>query len=338
MKAVYGIDAGANIAKFARIDPTSGNFDSDMVTLSLEDVTTNKERSQIIISELEKNINGHGRNEIGIGVCAAGVVDPKNLVINDSPNSTLRGLQTFPRDLKDRGFDVVLTNDMPAAVQDSAKFGPGKDHDHVVTITYSEGCGAALARRINGIPVNVTMAEIGHMLYQAGGFFCGCEHRGHLEPYVSGKGAESQARQFFDITHIQKHLIFDCTAERLKTNVSPDLVSRFCAIDIYNAWKKDPNSEPQKSIREIQVEAIKFSFGLMNSLWAPLDIIVCMGGQTRDDEVLFHGKDGAIIRYGTSGGEAQNPGLRKPLIVIADRPEIGISGAAAYYLSNTKKV
>ena len=330
MRRTYGIDAGANFLKFAEVNPETGDFIGEISSFDLTSLLTDKSRVHKILYEFKKTCpNPKG---VGVGICAAGLFNNETLESIDSPNSTARGVQTFPAELKKAGYDVVLTNDMPAAVQDSARFGEGKGLENVATITLSEGHNGALARKINGKIVNVTQAELGHHQYNGySTLFCGCGNMGHIEPYVSARGAATMARQFFDITQATNHPILDFAARRVGKAVSASLVN---AKDVYDAWRIAPEQEPQKSIREIQVGAITYIFGAINSFWAPLDILVCMGGQTLDRDILFHGKDGAITRFYQDNGKVQIQGLRKPEVVITKRKEIGISGAAAYYLSH----
>ncbi len=86
--------------------------------------------------------------------------DEENLILRYSPNSNIRGTQTFPRLLSKEGYDVTLTNDMKAAVQDFARFGEGKGHKSICVITFSEGCNFAVVRDFE----NVSSAEFGHHL------------------------------------------------------------------------------------------------------------------------------------------------------------------------------
>jgi len=332
MRRTYGIDAGANFLKFAEVNPETGDFIGEISSFDLTSLLTDKSRVHKILYEFKKTCpNPKG---VGVGICAAGLFNNETLEIIDSPNSTARGVQTFPAELKKAGYDVVLTNDMPAAVQDSARYGEGKGMENVATLTFSEGCNGSLARRIDGRIVNVTQAELGHQRYKKNdSLFCGCGKVGHIEPYVSARGAAAIAMNFFYMTHVSKHPILDSVARRLGKQNSLEDVSSITAKDVYNAWRIEPGQEPQKTIREIQVEAITDLFGRVNSSWAPLDIIVCMGGQTIDKDLLFYGKDGAIIRFQQDDGNVQIRGLKKPVVVITSRKEIGISGAAAYYLS-----
>jgi len=329
-----GVDVGGTLLRVAKVNPLTGEFIGEVKSVSLENINENSELSKKIIEEI-MSVSPPESTE-GVGICAAGDIDEENLIIKTSPNSKVKGTITFPKDLKSAGYDVTITNDMKAAVQDAAKFGEGKDYENVCTATYSEGHNAAVARKCK----NVTQAEMGHHLYKPDGeLFCGCGKRGHLEPYVSAIGAATLAKQYFFMTNERRHPILEEVVNRLsnKNNLKNDdfsqIISKITAKDVYQAYRQQQEQEPQKFIRETQVEAIKYSFGLMTSMWNPLDIIVCMGGQTLDKDILFYGKDGAAERYKQDNGKVQLKTLKKPEIVVTERKEIGVRGAAAYYLS-----
>lgn len=248
----------------------------------------------------------------------------------------MKGEITFPKDLANKRYDVTITNDMKAAVQDAARYGEGKDLENVVTVTYSEGHNAALARKRK----NLSQAEMGHHVYKPNGdLWCGCGQRGHLEPYVSATGAAAMAKQYFEMTREREHPILRNAAERLeiadlkKDVVFRDFLGQIKAEDVYNAYRTDPKMNPQADIRKEQVEAIKYSFGLMTSMWNQVDIIVCMGGMTKDKDILFYGVDGAIQSYKENAAEVQFKTLKIPEVVVTQREEIGVTGAVAYWLS-----
>jgi hypothetical protein len=106
------------------------------------------------------------------------------------------------------------------------------------------------------------------------------------------------------------------------------------AKHVYQAYTRDPNGQPQKDIRETQIKAIADSFGKMNSAYHPVDILVLMGSQTIDWEVLFKP---AIRIFSEDRGLLQIPSFAKPPIVKDSIREIGIVGAVAYFLSRTNR-
>lgn len=333
----YGIDFGGTQLRIGQVNPSDGTLVGTTSATNISTVSSNDQLLTIILQELP------APESITIGVGAAGTVDEENLVIKSSPNSSIKGEITFPRELQQRGFRVVVTNDMKAASQAAARFGEGKGLENVVTATYSSGYNFAVVRKGQ----NASTAEFGHLVYKPDGdLYCGCSGKGHLEIYVSGNGAAAQARQFFSTTNVRKHPIIDAAIKDFNLNLAhpmiDDSISRsdvfsmavgaITARHVYQAYRIDPTGEPQRSIRDSQVQAIAHSFGAMVSAVNPVDIIVAMGSQTKDWDVLFVP---AIERY--HGECYQNPSIPKPRIVRTGLPEIGVQGAVAYCLAKLRE-
>lgn len=326
-----GIDFGGSTIRVSEVNPETGELIGEPFVQSLLEVNSNKNLNKIIFEHVPENSK--------IGISAAGNIDEENLVILESANSKITSEITFARDLAGEGYSVTITNDMKAAVQGAARYGEGKNLDNVLLATYSSGFNCAVTRK----GVNVTTAEFGHQPYKnRGDLFCGCGRKGHLEVYLSGNGAAAMAKQFFFTTHLTEHPIL---ADALRdynaakgTNYNegdlknPELhlsvVNSIGAKNVYSAFKKDSFQEPQRSIQESQAEAIASSFGMMNSAYNPLDVIVTMGSQTKDWDVLF---EKAISIY--NNGDSQLPSLNKPKIVRTELPEIGVQGAVGYYIA-----
>jgi len=102
---------------------------------------------------------------------------------------------------------------------------------------------------------------------------------------------------------------------------------------VYQAYAGFPAQEPQKSIRNMQVKAIVFSFGMMNSAYNPLDAMFLMGSQTKDWDLLF---DRAKSIYCSSTSQLQIASLDKPRILRLDDPDIGIKGAVADFINKNR--
>jgi predicted NBD/HSP70 family sugar kinase len=337
---VWGIDIGGTKIRVGKVDATNGKV-IELKILSMETVHDNETLTKLVSQELEEKCK--------IGIASAGVIDEENLIIKYSPNFNIKNGITLARDLKEMGHEVMITNDMRAAVQAAAKYGEGVGYENVAVATYSTGFNAAVAR--NGI--NVTSAEIGHMIYDPNSsLFCGCGARGHLEIFVSGSGAAAMAKQYFLITKEFNHpIIYKALGEYnenakkegkptyeiedlKKKEIFTEIVASITAKHIYSAYREEPEKEPQRYIRELQVKAIADSFAKIVSVWNPIDIIVCMGSQTKDKEILF---DPAIKRYYKEIDRGQMPTLKKPKIVITKLHEIGVLGAAAYFMSKNKR-
>jgi len=241
---------------------------------------------------------------------------------------------------------VTVANDMRAAVQAAARYGEGKGYRNVAVATYSSGFNAAVVRDGR----NVSQAELGHIVYMPDSdFFCGCGGRGHLEIFVSGNGAASMAKQYFFMTNEVEHPVIRealdeynrkarknqrrvYSIDELKENKEAYavIVDSISSKHVYSAYRKNPEQSPQKEIRARQLEAITNSFGIINSAFNPLDILVCMGGLTKVGDELF---EPAIRDYQSGRSGCQLPSLNIPKVVITELAEIGVQGAVAYFLS-----
>ncbi len=344
----YGIDVGGTNLRISRVNPETGALLGNPAgllgppaTYPMREITTNRKLTRIVFSHIPEGSH--------VGISAAGDVDEHNLIIRFAANSPIRGEIVFGRELRDRrGCIVRETNDMNAAVQAVARYGQGRGYENVLLATYSSGFNCALTRGGS----NVTVAEFGHMIYKPDGdLYCGCGGKGHLETYVSGNGAAAMAKQYLGIGHLTSHPILDLSLadlnrsqpaeKRLKESgrrsvdlndplIYAQVLGGISAKHVYQAYTHDPEGQPQKDIRETQIKAIADSFGKMNSAYHPVDILVLMGSQTIDWEVLF---DPAIRLFREDRGRMQIPSFSKPPIVKASVKEIGIVGAVAYFLS-----
>ena len=331
MADYWGIDFGGTKLRIGRIDPTTNRKVSIVLDKDISDISNNEDLFELVDGKIPKNSK--------VGISAAGNVKEDDCIIAFSPNSKINGKITFGSLLKEnRQCQVHMTNDLKAAVQAEARYGIGKKYDNVLVATYSSGFNCAVARKKK----NVTTAELGHIRYkQDGDLFCGCGGIGHLESYVSGNGAASMAKQYFYSTKRDtNHPIISASLEDLKINMVgydnksnmnelyPVIVSKINSKHIYKAVKSNPDQEPQKQIFNTQIEAIATSFGIMNSAYNPLDIMILMGSQTKDSFIF----DEAIERYKKE--ILQLPSLRHPPIKITKLGDkIGVLGAIAYFQS-----
>lgn len=327
----FGWDFGGTNMRGAEVDPETGAIIGKIYTRSLHDIDSN--------AELVGIVDNHTPKKAAVGISAAGDIDEESLEIKICPNSRIKGSITFAKHLRAKGHKVTITNDMKAAVQGAARFGEGRDYRNVLVATFSSGFNCAVARD----RVCVTTAEFGHMK----GFndhYCGCGQLNHLEFDVSGNGAASRAKQYFEMTRAPCHAILDASLKDIVVNGrivipkgsrladDPGILARtiqgISSKHVYGAFQRAPGQEPQRSIREHQVEAIAASIGMMLAAYNPLDVMVFMGSQTKDWHVVFKPAiDRYVARYVPLGT------LRKPGIVRNTMPEIGVQGAIADYIT-----
>lgn len=347
---IYAVDTGGTNVRIAAVDTAKGRIIRQAFPDSVDGIVRRGMRSFRSNEEIADFIAQYVPAGSGIGISLTGDVDEERLLSKKAPNSHIKGAIDFPFRLKKMGYDVVVTNDLRAACQASAKYGEGRGFENVGTVTYSSGFDGAVVRKGE----NTTFAEIGHMLYDLKSIlFCGCSGQGHLELYVSARGGAAMAQFYFLMTQEKDHPILrnalvsynKRAAERfegqfsvrdMKNNddVRGNVIFAITAKEVYDAFKADPEMEPQKTIQATQKEAIAHSFGVMVSAYNPLDIIVCMGSLvTNNPHEIF---EPARELYLRDTGRFQLNTLRVPEVVITRLPEIGVQGAAAYYLSQRK--
>lgn len=341
-----GIDFGGSNLRIAEVNPENGDLIGDVFTKSLDDVISDEALCHVVAEQIPSGAK--------VGISAAGDVAENSCVIRLSPNSKIKGQITFGRFLLEKGHDVVMTNDMKAAVCAAATFEEeGKSCNRVLIATYSSGynCAVAEKRKV------VTTAEFGHLWYGPGNdnnIPCGCGGFSHLETAVSGNGASYRARKHLVESNEREHpiLLFALNDLNKKAEINGGLVYEKSELSsdfvfekvlnsvtskhVYQAHNALPGDQPQMDIWRIQKEAIAVSFGMMNSAYNPLDIMVLMGSQTNDWDDLFVP---AMHRYETSDPTKvlQLPNLPHPTIVRTTLPQIGVQGAVAYYLSRRRK-
>ena len=120
-----------------------------------------------------------------VGVSAAGFVSSDRKTMLATPNiADWNGVDLDGQLTKLIGLPVVIENDANAAAWGEAKFGAGKNQDHMMMLTVGTGIGGgivvngALYRGAYGIA-----AEFGHMRVVPEGHICGCGARGCFEQY-----------------------------------------------------------------------------------------------------------------------------------------------------------
>jgi glucokinase len=132
-----------------------------------------------------------------VGVSAAGFVSSDRKTMLATPNiADWNGVDLDGQLTKLIGLPVVIENDANAAAWGEAKFGAGKNQDHMMMLTVGTGIGGgivvngALYRGAYGIA-----AEFGHIRVVPDGHICGCGARGCFEQYASGNALLRHARE-----------------------------------------------------------------------------------------------------------------------------------------------
>ena len=132
-----------------------------------------------------------------IGVSAAGFVSSDRKTMLATPNiADWNGVDLDGQLTKLIGLPVVIENDANAAAWGEAKFGAGKNQDHMMMLTVGTGIGGGIV--VNGALYRGAFgiaAEFGHMRVVPEGHICGCGARGCFEQYASGNALLRHARE-----------------------------------------------------------------------------------------------------------------------------------------------
>ena len=132
-----------------------------------------------------------------VGVSAAGFVSSDRKTMLATPNiADWNGVDLDHHLTQMIGLPVVIENDANAAAWGEAKFGAGKNQNHMMMLTVGTGIGGGIV--VNGALYRGAFgiaAEFGHMRVVPDGHICGCGARGCFEQYASGNALLRHARE-----------------------------------------------------------------------------------------------------------------------------------------------
>lgn len=138
---------------------------------------------------------------LAVGVSAAGFVSSDRQTMLATPNiADWNGVDLDSELTKLINKPVVIENDANAAAWGEAKFGAGRNKDHMILLTIGTGLGGGIV--FNGALVRGafgTAAEFGHMRVVPDGRLCGCGARGCFEQYASGTALLRHAREAISV-------------------------------------------------------------------------------------------------------------------------------------------
>lgn len=144
-----------------------------------------------VVTAVEEALDGLDRDAArevqSIGVAAAGQVDRESGTLVASPNLGGRIDMPLGRTFSKRlSLPVTLGNDVQAASLGEMRFGAAHGTARQLCVFVGTGIGGALIDNgeLDAGPTG-TAGELGHLVIDAGGRFCGCGGRGHLEAYAS---------------------------------------------------------------------------------------------------------------------------------------------------------
>jgi len=127
---------------------------------------------------------------------AAGFVDSARATMLFAPNLAWRD-EPLRAAIEGRcGLPVVIENDANAAAWAEARFGAGRDEDHVVVLTVGTGIGGGIVLGGRLLRGRFGVAgEIGHINIVPDGRRCGCGLEGCWEQYASGRALVQEAQE-----------------------------------------------------------------------------------------------------------------------------------------------
>ena len=151
--------------------------------------------TQAIADIAQELMQGHDVESVGVS--AAGFVSSDRKTMLATPNiADWNGVNLDAELTKLIGLDVIIENDANAAAWGEAKFGAGRNQDHMMMLTVGTGIGGGIV--VNGSLYRGAFgiaAEFGHMRVVPDGHLCGCGARGCFEQYASGNALLRHARE-----------------------------------------------------------------------------------------------------------------------------------------------
>ncbi|WP_258067186.1 ROK family glucokinase [Arthrobacter sp. GMC3] len=190
-KLALGIDIGGTKVAAGVVDG------SGVIREELRRQTPGRDARAVeeVIAELVHELGSrHDVRSVGIG--AAGWMDLDGGTVMFSPHLAWRN-EPLRRNLETLlKRPVTLTNDADAAGWAEWRFGAGRGHSRMVTLTLGTGIGGAIVMDGRVERGSYGMAgEFGHQIIMPGGHRCECGNRGCWEQYASGNALGREARE-----------------------------------------------------------------------------------------------------------------------------------------------
>ena len=168
----------------------------------------------------------------GVGVAAAGFVNPTRSKVMFAPNIAWRDYP-LKAVLQERlGLDVVVENDANAAGWAEFRFGAGRDVRDMVMLTVGTGLGGAVV--VNGRLLRGAAGaggEVGHLRVVPNGRACGCGHDGCWEMYSSGSALVRETRAALAIDPDRAATLLELAGGKAKRVTGPHVTQAAAAGD-----------------------------------------------------------------------------------------------------------
>ncbi len=192
MSLTIGVDVGGTKVLGGLVD-----IDGKVIATARKDTPHQGGRAltQTIADIAKELMQSH--DVLAVGVSAAGFVSSDRQTMLATPNiADWNGVDLDSELTKLINKPVVIENDANAAAWGEAKFGAGRNRNHMILLTIGTGLGGGIV--FNGALVRGAFgiaAEFGHMRVVPDGHLCGCGARGCFEQYASGKALLRHARE-----------------------------------------------------------------------------------------------------------------------------------------------
>ncbi len=191
MTLTIGVDVGGTKVASGVVDPVGRILRAaSMPTPS----TSAAETAEAIATMVGALRASYDVEAVGIG--AAGFVDEARSVVRFAPNLAWRE-EPLRAEVSARvGLPVVVENDANAMAWAEARFGAGRDEDHLVAVTVGTGIGGGMV--LDGQLYRGRFglgAEFGHVRVVPEGRRCGCGNTGCWEQYASGRALVREAQE-----------------------------------------------------------------------------------------------------------------------------------------------
>jgi len=185
------------------------------------------DRAAEAIAEAIENAGLRPEDIRGIGLGVAGAHRSQEGICVYSPNfADSRGVPVLAPIRQALEVPAFMLNDVSVATLGEHRFGAGQGYEHMVMITLGTGIGGgAIIDGALRIGPTEGFAEVGHMIVEPEGPFCGCGNRGCWEALA---GREAIVRRAIAKIQQGRHSSIAETVEYRLGSITPALIAR-CA-------------------------------------------------------------------------------------------------------------
>jgi glucokinase len=308
MTLTIGVDVGGTKVASGVVDPVGRILRAaSMPTPS----TSAAETAEAIATMVGALRQSYDVEAVGIG--AAGFVDEARSVVRFAPNLAWRE-EPLRAEVSARvGLPVVVENDANAMAWAEARFGAGRDEDHLVAVTVGTGIGGGMV--LDGQLYRGRFglgAEFGHVRVVPEGRRCGCGNTGCWEQYASGRALVREAQELATASPVRAGRLLELGGGVVAGITGPEVTSA--------AIEGDP-----AAIECFAIVGRWLGQGLAD-LAATLDpgVFVIGGGVSAADDLLLGPARSAYAAALTGRGHRPLADIR----VAELGPEAGLVGAA----------